>query len=72
MTWGGDDIRIVGDIVVGSLLANGLRLIVVKAFIEPAAVAAGRWSYRRADAAAGDRLPDLFPPPTTNEPHRLD
>ena len=60
MNWGIDDVRIVGDIVVGSLLASGLRLVALKAFIEPAAVFVGRQVYRRADAALGDRLPDLF------------
>ena len=59
-TWGSDDVRIVGDIIVGSLLAGGLRLIVVKAFLEPAAVAIGRQAYRRADQLSGDRLPDWF------------
>ena len=61
-SWGGDDVRIVGDIVVGSLLASGLRLIVVKAFLEPAAMFIGREAYRRADRALGDRLPDWVPP----------
>lgn len=61
--WGIDDLRIVGDIIVGSLLASGLRLVVMKAFLEPAAVFIGQRAYRRADAALGDRLPDLFPPP---------
>lgn len=69
MTWGGDDIRIIGDIVVASLLVSGARMIVLKAFIEPAAVTAGRWAYRRTDAAMGDRLPDLFPLPPKDEPN---
>ena len=55
-----DDVRIVGDLVVASLLASGLRLVVIKAFIEPAAVWLGQRGYRRLDAATGDRLPDLF------------
>lgn len=58
--WGGDDVRVIGDIVVGSLLASGLRLVVLKAFLEPAAMFVGQQAYRRADAAMGDRLPDLF------------
>lgn len=61
-TWGGDDVRIVGDIVVGSLLASGLRLVVIKAFLEPAATYIGQEAYRRADRAMGDRLPDWVPP----------
>ena len=31
MHWGWDDLRIVGDIVVGSLLASAVRLIATKA-----------------------------------------
>lgn len=58
--WGWDDLRIVGDIVLGSLLAGGLRLVVMKAFLEPAAMFIGRRAYRRVDAALGDRLPDFF------------
>jgi hypothetical protein len=61
--WTVDDLRIVGDIIVGSLLASGLRLVVLKAFLEPAAQWAGQQAYRRADDALGDRLPDLFPRP---------
>jgi hypothetical protein len=61
--WSWDDIRIVGDIVVGSLLASGLRLVVLKAFIEPAAVFIGQGVYRQADKALGDRLPDSFGKP---------
>jgi hypothetical protein len=58
--WGWDDLRIVGDIVLGSLLAGGLRLVVMKAFLEPAAMFLGQRAYRQADKALGDRLPDLF------------
>lgn len=57
--WSVDDIRIVGDIIAGSLLAGALRLIVLKAFLEPLAVYVGQKAYRRADKALGDRLPDL-------------
>lgn len=59
ITWSFDDIRIVGDIVVGSLLASTLRLIVVKGLFEPAAVWAFKAGYRKVDALTGDRLPDL-------------
>lgn len=59
--WGGDDIRIVGDIVVGSLLAGGVRMVMIKAFVEPAATWLGQEAYRRADLALGDRLPDWVP-----------
>lgn len=58
--WTWDDLRIVGDIVLGSLLAGGLRLIVLKAFIEPAAVFFGQRAYRQAGTALGDQLPDFF------------
>lgn len=60
MTWSGDDVRIIGDIVVGSLLAGAVRLVIVKALLEPAAVFIGQQAYRRIDDAAGDRLPDAF------------
>jgi hypothetical protein len=59
MTWTWDDGRIIVDIVVGSLIAGGLRLIVLKAFIEPAAVWAGRKGYHHLDRLLGNRLPDL-------------
>jgi hypothetical protein len=61
--WGWDDVRIVGDILIGSLLASGVRLVVVKAFLEPAAVFIGQRAYRGVDRLSGDRLPDLFPAP---------
>ena len=57
--WGWDDLRIIGDIIAGSLLAGMLRLIVLKAFLEPIAVYVGQKAYRRADRALGGRLPDL-------------
>lgn len=57
--WSLDDLRIIGDIIAGSLLAGTLRLIVVKAFLEPIATYVGQTAYKRADAALGDRLPDL-------------
>lgn len=60
MSWSSDDVRIIGDIVVGSLLASGVRLVVVKALVEPAAVYVGQMVYRRADDALGGRLPDVF------------
>lgn len=59
ITWGWDDLRIIGDIIAGSMLAGALRLIVLKAFLEPVATFIGRQAYRRADKALGDRLPDL-------------
>lgn len=65
--WGWDDVRIVGDILIGSLLASGVRLVVVKAFLEPAAVFIGQRVYRGVDRLSGDRLPDLFPAPTPDQ-----
>lgn len=56
------DWSIVADVTVGYLLANAVRLIVVKAFLEPSAAWAGRWLYRRADQLSGDRLPNWIPP----------
>ena len=57
--WSWDDLRIIGDIIAGSLLAGALRLIVLKAFLEPVATYIGQTAYRRADKALGNRLPDL-------------
>jgi hypothetical protein len=59
--WSWDDLRIIADIVAGSLLAGTLRLIVLKAFLEPIAAYVGQQAYRRADRAVGGRLPDLPP-----------
>jgi hypothetical protein len=56
-----NDVRIIGDVMLATLLTSGLRLVMVKAFIEPAAVWLGRHGWKRLDAATGDRLPDLFP-----------
>lgn len=60
--------RIIGDIIAGSLLAGGLRLVVVKAFLEPAAMFVGRYAYRRVDDAMGDRLQDVFRDDATKPP----
>lgn len=54
-----DDGRIITDIVLGSLLAGGVRLIVLKAFLEPAAFWAGRRGWHFLDSILGGRLPDL-------------
>ena len=58
--WTVDDLRIVGDVVMASLIGGALRLILLKAFIEPAATWLGQKGYQRLDKATGDRLPDLF------------
>lgn len=57
-----DDIRIVLDIICGSILASGVRLVIMKAFLEPAAHWVGVEAYRYADRSLGDRLPDWVPP----------
>lgn len=57
--WGADDARVIGDVVLASILAGGLRLIVLKAFLEPIAAAAGRRGWAWADRLLGDRLPNL-------------
>jgi hypothetical protein len=59
VAWSWDDLRIIADIVAGSLLAGALRLIVLKAFLEPVAAFVGQQAYNRADRALGDRLPNL-------------
>lgn len=55
----GHHAAIVGDIVVGSLLTSGLRMVAVKGVLEPFAAWAGRAAWRQADQAMGGRLPDL-------------
>lgn len=67
VSWGWDDLRIIGDIIAGSLLAGTLRLILFKAFLEPAATFIGQSAYRRADRMLGDRLPDWVPPSPPNQ-----
>lgn len=57
--WTVDDLRIIGDIIMGSLLAGTFRLILFKAFFEPAAAFVGQYGYRRLDKTLGGRLPDL-------------
>lgn len=52
------DLHLVIDVVIGTLIAGSLRLILLKAFLEPAATFIGRLAYRRVDKALGDRLPD--------------
>jgi hypothetical protein len=54
-----EDGRIIGDVVIASLLASGLRLIVMEAFIKPAAIWAGRRGWHALDWALGGRLPTL-------------
>jgi hypothetical protein len=53
------DAHIIGDVVIASLLASGLRLIVMEAFIKPAAIWAGRRGWHALDWALGGRLPTL-------------
>jgi hypothetical protein len=57
--WTVDDARIIGDVVLASLLAGGVRMIALKAFIEPVAAAIGRRGWSWLDRLLGDRLPDL-------------
>jgi hypothetical protein len=54
-----DDGRIVLDVIAATLLLRALRLIAMKAFIEPLAFWAGRRGYHALDWILGDRLPDL-------------
>ena len=58
-----DDTRLIADVVIGALLGRWLppvlRLIALKAFIEPAAAWAGQAPYHWLDRLLGGRLPDL-------------
>jgi len=55
------DVRIISDIIAASLLVSLIRLVFVKAFLEPAAIWFGQNAYRKADALLGDKLPDWMP-----------
>ena len=57
--WSADDARVIGDVVLASLLAGGVRLALIKGIIEPIAAAAGRRGWYWLDQLLGDRLPDL-------------
>lgn len=70
--WGWDDVRVVGDIVLGTLLASAIRLIITKAFVEPAAVWLGQTGWRRLDNALGGWLPDWFPQSSPEDVDRLE
>ena len=58
-----NDTQIITDIVLGSIaarwIAAGLQLVMLKAFIEPAAIWAGRSPYQWLDRLLNDRLPNL-------------
>ena len=53
------DARIAADVALGWLLARLVWLVIEQGIVRPFAAALGREAYRRADAATGDRLPDL-------------
>jgi hypothetical protein len=53
------DAHIIGDVVIANIIAAALRLIVMEAFIKPAAIWAGRRGWHILDWALGGRLPDL-------------
>lgn len=55
------DARIISDIIAASLLVSLIRLVFVKAFLEPAATWFGQTAYRKADELLDDRLPDWMP-----------
>lgn len=59
MKWSLDDVRIVGDIVVASLLARMVQLVALKAFIEPAGHFIGTTLWQRLRGLSGGRLPAL-------------
>jgi hypothetical protein len=60
---GSDDTRLVLDVVLGSIaarwIAAALQLVILKAFIEPLAIWAGRSPYQWLDRLLNDRLPNL-------------
>ena len=58
-----DDTRLIIDVVMGSIaarwIAMGFQLVLLKAFIEPLAIWAGRSPYQWLDRLLNDRLPNL-------------
>ena len=58
-----NDTRIITDIVLASIaarwIAMTLQLVILKAFIEPLAIWAGRSPYKWLDRMLHDRLPDI-------------
>lgn len=58
-----NDTRIITDIVLASIaarwIAAALQLVLLKAFIEPLAIWAGRSPYQWLDRLLHDRLPNL-------------
>ena len=54
-----DDARIIGDLLLASLLAGGVRVLAMEA-MRPVARWASRRGWWRLDRLAGDRLPDSF------------
>ena len=58
-----DETRLIVDVVAGSIaarwIAAGLQLVLLKAFIEPLAIWAGRSPYQWLDRLLHDRLPNL-------------
>jgi hypothetical protein len=53
------DAILILDVVLASLLTPLVKLITLKAFLEPAAFWAGRRGWRVLDKVLDDRLPDL-------------
>jgi hypothetical protein len=51
------------DVAIGWLLARAAWAAIEQGIIRPFAAAFGRRAYHRADALAGDRLPNLPPAP---------
>lgn len=58
-----NDARIIGDIVLASILASAVRMLLVETFIKPGLIWLGQRGYRIADWVFGDRLPDIFDKP---------
>ena len=58
-----DETRLIVDVVAGSIaarwIAAALQLVLLKAFIEPLAIWAGRSPYQWLDHLLHDRLPNL-------------
>jgi hypothetical protein len=53
------DTRIVADVLLATLIAPAVRLVAMKAFLEPTAAWAGRRGWRFLDSLLADLLPDL-------------
>jgi hypothetical protein len=59
MIWPGDDLRVMAEMVLATMLARPLQIVLVKAFLEPAGAFLGTKAWGRLRDLSGGRLPAL-------------